>query len=68
MKWPICRNMVLGKEPLSKKLTPEQLSKLDAVLQKNTGLKIQQVDGFSLSAIMGFISMKTFGCRNLKII
>jgi len=52
--------------PLSKTLSQEQLSKLDAVLQKNTGLKIKQLDGFTLSAITGFISMKTFDCETLK--
>ncbi|WP_428230924.1 TraB/GumN family protein [Flavobacterium sp.] len=56
----------IASEPLSKKLSPEQLSKLDAVLQKNTGLKIKQLDGFTLGAIMGFISMKTFDCETLK--
>ena len=56
----------IASEPLSKTLSPEQLSKLDAVLQKNTGLKIKQLDGFTLSAIMGFISMKTFDCETLK--
>jgi len=56
----------IASEPLNKKLTPEQLSKLDIVLQKNTGLKIQQLDGFTLAAIMGFISMKTFDCETLK--
>lgn len=56
----------IASEPLSTKLSAEQLSKLDAVLQKNTGLKIKQLDGFTLAAIMGFISMKTFDCETLK--
>lgn len=56
----------IASEPLSKKLSPEQLSKLDAVLQKNTGLKIKQLDGFTLAAVMGFISIKTFDCETLK--
>lgn len=56
----------IASEPLSKKLSPEQLSKLDAVLQKNTGLKIKQLDGFTLAAVMGFISMKTFDCETIK--
>ncbi|CAA9195376.1 hypothetical protein FLA105534_00611 [Flavobacterium bizetiae] len=56
----------IASEPLSKQLTSEQLSKLDAVLQKNTGLKIKQLDGFTLAAVMGFISMKTFDCETIK--
>ncbi|KFF07600.1 TraB/GumN family protein [Flavobacterium reichenbachii] len=56
----------MGSEPLSKKLTPEQLSKVDAILQKNTGIKVKQLDSFTLAAIMGFISIKTFDCETLK--
>ncbi|MGE6352553.1 TraB/GumN family protein [Flavobacterium sp. NPDC079362] len=56
----------ISSEPLSKKLTKEQLSKLDSILQKNTGLKVKQLDGFTLAAIMGFISIKTFDCETLK--
>ncbi|MDA6068178.1 TraB/GumN family protein [Flavobacterium sp. AC] len=56
----------ISSEPLSKKLTQEQLSKLDSILQKNTGLKVKQLDGFTLAAIMGFISIKTFDCETLK--
>lgn len=52
--------------PLSKKLTSEQLSKLDAVLQKNTGYKVKQFDNFTLATVMGFISIKTFDCETLK--
>lgn len=57
---------VIASEPLSKKLSSEELSKLDSILQKNTGLKLKQLDGYTLAAIMGFISMKTFDCETLK--
>lgn len=60
------QQMAMGKEPLSKRLTPEQLSKLDAILKKSAGMTIQQVDAFSLVTVMSLISMKTFGCNNLK--
>lgn len=60
------QQLAMGKEPLSKKLTPEQLTKLDAILKKSTGMTIQQVDSFSLLTVMSLISMKTFGCTDLK--
>jgi uncharacterized protein YbaP (TraB family) len=60
------QQMAMGKEPLSKKLTPEQLSKLDAILKKSGGMTVQQVDAFSLMTVMSLISMKTFGCADLK--
>ena len=60
------QKMAMGKEPLSKKLSPEQLSRLDAILKKETGMTVQQVDGFSLMTVMSLISMKSFGCTDLK--
>lgn len=60
------QQLAMGKEPLSKKLSAEQLAKLDAVLKKSTGMTIQQVDSFSLLTVMSLISMKTFGCTDLK--
>lgn len=60
------QQMAMGEQPLSKKLNPEQLSKLDAILKKTTGITVQQVDAFSLMAVMSLISMKTLGCTDLK--
>ncbi|GAA3760181.1 TraB/GumN family protein [Flavobacterium ginsengiterrae] len=60
------RQLAMGKEPLSKKLNPEQLTKLNAILKKTTGMTVQQVDSFSLLTVMSLISMKTFGCLDLK--
>ena len=60
------QQMAMGKEPLSKTLSAENLSKLDAILQKKTGMTIQQVDSFNLLTIMSLISMKSFGCNDLK--
>ena len=60
------QKIAMGSEPLSKKLTAEQLSKLDIILKKTTGMSVQQVDSFSLITIMSLISMKTFGCDDLK--
>jgi uncharacterized protein YbaP (TraB family) len=60
------QQLAMGKEPLSKRLNSEQLSKLDAILKKTTGMSVQQVDAFSLMTVMSLISMKTFGCNDLK--
>jgi uncharacterized protein YbaP (TraB family) len=56
----------IGKEPLSKKINPEQLAKLDAILKKSTGMTIKQVDAFTLMTVSGLISMKNFGCTDMK--
>nr|WP_199002287.1 TraB/GumN family protein [Flavobacterium sp. ASV13] len=60
------QQLAVSSEPLSKKLNQEQLSKLDLILQKTTGLKVQQVDNYSLATVMSLISMKTFDCETLK--
>ncbi|MEP6930130.1 MAG: TraB/GumN family protein [Flavobacterium sp.] len=60
------QQMAMGKEPLSKKLNPEQLSKLNRILQKNAGMTVQQVDGFSLMTVMSLLAIKSFGCMDLK--
>lgn len=60
------QQMAMGEQPLSKKLNPEQLSKLDAILKKTTGMTVQQVDAFSLMTVTSLIAMKTFGCTDIK--
>lgn len=60
------QQLAMGKEPLSKKLTREQLAKLDSILKKSTGMGVQQVDSFSLLTVLSLISMKSFGCADLK--
>ncbi|GAA6773793.1 TraB/GumN family protein [Flavobacterium sp. CGRL2] len=60
------QQLAMGKEPLSKKLSPEQLAKLDSILKKSTGMGVQQVDSFSLLTVLSLISMKSFGCTDLK--
>ncbi|WP_338841762.1 TraB/GumN family protein [Flavobacterium ginsenosidimutans] len=60
------QQLAMGKEPLSKKLTPEQLAKLDSILKKSTGMSVQQVDSFSLLTVLSLISIKSFGCTDLK--
>ncbi|WJS95582.1 TraB/GumN family protein [Flavobacterium johnsoniae] len=61
------QKMAMGKEPLSKLLSPEHLSKLDEILKTTTGMTVQQVDSFSLMTVMSLISMKTFGCTDMKL-
>lgn len=60
------QQLAMGKEPLSKKLSPDELSRLDSILKKSTGMTVQQVDSFSLITVLSLISMKTFGCPDLK--
>lgn len=60
------QQLAMGKEPLSKKLTSEQLAKLDSILKKSTGMSVQQVDSFSLLTVLSLISIKSFGCLDLK--
>ena len=60
------QQLAMGKEPLSKKLSAEQLVKLDSILKKSTGMSVQQIDNFSLLTVLSLISMKSFGCTDLK--
>lgn len=61
------QKMAMGKEPLSKLLSQEQLSRLNEILKNTTGMTVQQVDSFSLMTVMSLISMKTFGCTDMKL-
>jgi uncharacterized protein YbaP (TraB family) len=60
------QQLAFGKDPLSKTLSPEQLNDLEALLQKRTGMTVKQVDKFSLMAVMSLITMKSFGCDDIK--
>ncbi|MTH18040.1 TraB/GumN family protein [Flavobacterium sp. LC2016-01] len=61
------QKLAMGKEPLSKLLNPRQLSQLDDILKKTAGMTVQQVDNFSLMTVMSLISMKSFGCADIKL-
>ncbi len=61
------QQMAMGKEPLSKKLMKEQLTKLEAILQKEIGMSVSQVDNFTMQTIMSLVTIKTFGCANFKL-
>lgn len=58
--------MAMGKKPLSQTLTPDEFTKLDAVLRKNANLAAKQVEPYSMLAIMGLLSARSFGCDDLK--
>lgn len=60
------QQMAMSKQPLSKILSPQDLLKLDNILQKKTGMTIQQVDNFTLFTVMSLVMMKSFGCPDLK--
>lgn len=62
----VAQQLAYGKEPLSKTLSPEQLNDLDALLQKRTGMTVKQVDKFSLMTVISLITMKSFGCVDIK--
>ena len=60
------QKLAMGKEPLSKRLSPNQLAKLDSILKNTARMTIQQVDNFSLLTVLSLISVKSFGCIDLK--
>lgn len=59
-------SMMMAKEPLDKTLNAMQLSKLEEILKKAGGISVEQVNSYSLSAVMSLLSMKSFGCTDLK--
>ena len=63
----IMQQMAMSKEPLSKKLSKEQLEKLEAILKKETGMSVNQVDNFTMQTIMSLVTIKTFDCSNFKL-
>jgi len=60
------QGMLIAKEPLDKTLNEGQISKLDEILNKAAGIKVEQVNSYNLSAVMSLLSMKSFGCTDLK--
>lgn len=62
----IVQQAAMGKEPLSKTLSPKQIAQLEDVLKNNGGLTLAQVDGYTLETVMSLLFMKSFGCADLK--
>lgn len=58
--------MAMGKKPLSATLSSEELTKLDEILIKNAKVTAKQVDAFSMMTVMSLISVRSFGCDDLK--
>lgn len=56
----------MGTELLSQKLSSTQLTELESILQKQAGITVKQVDNYSMMTVMSLLSMKAFGCQNLK--
>lgn len=62
----IVQQAAMGKEPLSKTLSPKQIAQLEDVLKNNGGLTLAQVDSYTLETVMSLLFMKSFGCADLK--
>ena len=60
------QKMAMGKKPLSETLTPKDYARLDALLQKQAGLSAKQLDSFTLLTVMSVLTIKSFGCPDLK--
>lgn len=56
----------MGTTPLSKKLTPKESKELNEILEKTAGMKLNQVDNYTMATIMSLITVKSFGCTNMK--
>jgi uncharacterized protein YbaP (TraB family) len=52
--------------PLTKKLTNEQVTKLDAILKDKVGVPLKQFDNYSLETIMSVLMLKELGCNDIK--
>lgn len=61
------QQMAMGKETLDKTLTPDQVSKLEAILKEKAGLSVQQVNNFSLASVMSLVYMKMYSCADIKM-
>jgi uncharacterized protein YbaP (TraB family) len=62
----IVQQAAIGKEPLSKTLSPKQIAQLEEVLNKYGGLSLAQVDNYTLETVMSLLFVKSFGCADLK--
>lgn len=62
----LVQQAAVGKEPLSKSLSPKQIAQLEEVLKNNGGITLAQVDSYTLETIMSLLFMKSFGCADLK--
>jgi uncharacterized protein len=56
----------MGATPLTKKLTADESKELNEILEKTAGMKLNQVDNFTMATIMSLITIKSFGCTSIK--
>lgn len=57
---------MMSPEPLSKKLSPAQYKKIDAVLSLKTGASLKAMEQFTMAAISSFMISKTLPCKEIK--
>lgn len=60
------QKMAMGEKPLSETLTPDDYARLDQILQKQAGLSAKQLDSFTLLTVMSVLTIKSFGCADMK--
>ena len=60
------QSAAMGKELLSEKLSKEEFAKLDTIVKRTTGMSVAQLDSYTLATVMSLVSMKSFGCNDLK--
>jgi uncharacterized protein YbaP (TraB family) len=51
---------------LTSKLSKEQQTDLNEILQKRVGIKIDQINNYTIMSVMSIVIAKSFGCSNLK--
>jgi uncharacterized protein YbaP (TraB family) len=51
---------------LTSKLSKEQQTDLNEILQKRVGIKIDQINNYTIMSVMSIVIAKSFGCGNLK--
>lgn len=58
----LMQQSAIGKEPLSKTLSPKQKELLEKTLHNNGGLTLAQVDNYTLETVMSLLFVNSFGC------
>lgn len=61
------QQLLVGKEPLSASLTPEEQKRMDEALQKYYGFTLKQVDSFTPATIAALMAQKTIKCTDTKV-
>ena len=56
----------MGNSALTKTLTSSQCKELNEILKKTAGMTLNQVDNYTMATVMSLITVKTFGCANIR--